>query len=635
MNKFVRVFSILAMALALGTSVRAGFNVPGFELAATIPVETELSYEGVRPAHEVLTEMFASAQKSIDLSSRFCTPKEGTPIEKAFEELRKAGERGVHVRVLVDKKFKSRSRECLKLIKTFPNVEAELFDFREVKYNGILNARYVVVDEKTAYLGSQNFDWRSHKHIHELGLKITEAKIASALTAIFEHDWKARQIVDSGKKPKSLRSNRPKPAIKDKAYVVASPYDLNPKGVGDSVTELVRLIGTAQKDLKIQVQDYTPLTRKHEFYPPIDNALREACARGVKIELLVSEWNTDKPYVSFLKSLHLVPNIEIRVADIPDGSEGHIRYGRVIHSKIMVVDGKTLWLGTGDWGLGHLEDSRNVEIVVKDEVLAVKVQEMYAALWNSIYSKPIDVQKEYPKPVRATRWKFESPFKSTVKGLNIPNSTQLRTDPGARIIRGMAPRNEEDILDLLKIGMDEILIFKEASRDEVDSEYGQLTSRGFPAGRIHHIPFRWRHVKSFKVACTQTVDALKIMRDAERAGRTLFFHCTVGEDRTGYLAGIYSLLKDGKDARSVFKTEMCENGYGSGNPKKPVERVVVPIRKELTPIYLSMAYYVKQGALSLDKLDASVCTAEPSSEKVSAMFDAKVFQCEASSRYKK
>jgi multiple sugar transport system permease protein len=66
-----------------------------------------------------------------------------------------------------------------------------------------------------------------------------------------------------------------------------------------------------------------------------------------------------------------------------------------------------------------------------------------------------------------------------------------------------------------------------------------------------------------------TVRSLKLLRDWTAAGKTTFFHCTVGEDRTGYLAGLYRLLTETTTAKAMFEQEMCERGYSSGNPQKP------------------------------------------------------------------
>ena len=47
------------------------------------------------------------------------------------------------------------------------------------------------MDSTQAFVGSQNFDWRALKHIHELGLRITDAPIVANVQKVFDHDWEA------------------------------------------------------------------------------------------------------------------------------------------------------------------------------------------------------------------------------------------------------------------------------------------------------------------------------------------------------------------------------------------------------------------------------------------------------------
>lgn len=172
--------------------------------------------------------------------------------------------------------------------------------------------------------------------------------------------------------------------------------------MGDSESELVKLIGEARKDLAVQLLDYDPTTysRPKRFYPPIDNALRDAAVRGVKIKLLVSHWSTDPRSVAHLKSLSLVPGIQVRVITIPESKRGPIPFARTAHSKYMVADAGTAWIGTSNWAGGYLDDSRNLELVVKDSALAARTAALHAHLWDSPYSAPLEVLKTYSRPRR-------------------------------------------------------------------------------------------------------------------------------------------------------------------------------------------------------------------------------------------
>ncbi len=402
MTRISRFLTALALCCC-AISARAAFTVPGFELVYSYPVETTLERPELRRAAEVWPELIASAKKSLDIAEFYVavSPKPGEPIDLVIDALRRAGTRGVKIRFLVQKSGAS-SPEGLERLKAIPNLKLRIITWSKVNPEGlgIVHAKYMVADGKTGYVGSQNFDWRSLKHIHEMGLLVSDANIVKGLADIFAQDWKAQALAAAGNPVPPLNKTAPKAASDRRAYLVASPWAFDPPGIGDSQSELVRLIGTAQNEVAVALLDYTPLSfsRPRRFYPPIDNALRDAAVRGVKVKLLVSHWNTEKPGIDHLKSLSLLPNVEIRIITIPEAAEGPIPFARTMHSKFMVVDGKTLWLGTSNWSGGYLDDSRNIEVVVKDETLAHEAAEVQTQLWTSLYTQALDIGKDYPRP---------------------------------------------------------------------------------------------------------------------------------------------------------------------------------------------------------------------------------------------
>ena len=198
---------------------------------------------------------------------------------------------------------------------------------------------------------------------------------------------------------------------------------------------------------------------------------------------------------------------------------------------------------------------------------------------------------------------LESKFTSSVEGISIPNTHML--DDNGTVYRGMAPGKR--IQQLVDLGITDVLIFKNQTRKEVDKEIVALKELGYSNEQIHHIPFKWKDINDFKSACIQTVDALKLIKEVyESDSRSIFFHCTVGEDRTGHLAGIWDMLLEGSSTHESFQTQMCERGYGAGNDHKPW-KVVSAIRKGLTPLFFKMARLVENGDLTLDSLDVSAC----------------------------
>ncbi len=200
-----------------------------------------------------------------------------------------------------------------------------------------------------------------------------------------------------------------------------------------------------------------------------------------------------------------------------------------------------------------------------------------------------------------------SPFQSTVPGISIYNTHIVDTE--GQLLRGMRPRSDKDIQELLGAKVTDILIFRDSPKgeDTVESELALLRQNGFPTESIEVIPFKWKGIESFSEACEQTVDALKLMRTVENSSdRKLFFHCTVGEDRTGYLAGLYRILNEQWSPKEAYQKEMCENGYADGNPIKP-DWVVAEVHANISVLYSKMVELIQAGQLSLKNLNREVC----------------------------
>lgn len=369
------------------------------EVVTTIPVETGLKSMGTQSAAKVWVDMIDGAKKTIDWACFYFSNKENQPLEPVIEAVRKAALRGVKVRFLlstpVNDAMAQRNDEVIKRFAESDNIQLVTFDWKSLT-GGINHAKFFIVDGNELYVGSQNFDWRSLKHIHETGLRIRDNTMALHLTRIFEADWQYnkgdKDAYDKMKKESPLAAGK-------ENYMVASPAAYIPPGIEDSLVELVRLIDGAKKKITVQLLDYhVDVYGSAEKFTTIDDALRRAAARGVDVKLLVSDWNKRKPGVDGLKDLVKVTGIQVRFATIPRYSEGFIPYARVIHSKVMRVDDGISWVGTSNWGKRYFFGSRNIEVVSFVPGLAKTLDRLFQQLWNSGYSYPVEPNKEYSPP---------------------------------------------------------------------------------------------------------------------------------------------------------------------------------------------------------------------------------------------
>ena len=402
------LISVLAAAVIFAAApARAEFSISGFELVQTAPVETTLHSDDLRGPAEVWTELFDNARSEIVIGQFYAVNKPGSAFEKVVEHLTAAGKRGVKIRFLLDQKGVGLSEKpTIEQLKAIPNLEFRILDFNKLTGNGIIHAKYMVVDGATAYIGSQNFDWRSFEHIHETGLRITDAKVVGQVLAIFNQDWRAQALTSQDQKAPALNVANVPGDIHQSAFLLASPNQYNPSGVGNSETGLPALLAEAKSEVRIQLLDYAPLSYgpkgTRPYYAVIDNAVRAAANRGVKIKLMVSNWNLEQPALPYLKSLAILPNVEIRVVTLPVASSGFIPFARVIHSKTMVIDNQVGWVGTSNWSGGYMDLSRNLEVVMRNEKMARRLAALQEQTWSSPYAQALDINKQYAKPAKGS-----------------------------------------------------------------------------------------------------------------------------------------------------------------------------------------------------------------------------------------
>jgi len=365
------------------------------EIVQSIPEGTNLALPELRRAKDVWPLMIDGAKTRIDIAQMYISSAKGRALEPVIEALEAAGNRGVKIRFLLWVGMKDNDEDSLARIRAIPNLTLAIYDISKVT-GGIHHAKYWVVDGKEIFVGSQNFDWLSLEEIHETGVLIDSKPLADRLETVFAHDWGFATTGVWGDESVPASSTAP-----SDVELVSSPERLNPKGVSVALAKLLSLIGNAKASIKIALLDYsTSAYSEKKPWTEIDDALRAAAKRGVKVELLLSHWNTAKSEIGSIRSLAVVPGIEVKISFVPDLPSGHVPYSRVIHTKHMIVDGKTYWVGTSNWSRGYFYDTRDIEIVMNRPELARTGTKIFEAVWTAPYTEALDPNREYPAPIK-------------------------------------------------------------------------------------------------------------------------------------------------------------------------------------------------------------------------------------------
>jgi len=392
---FVRSQVRRGFVVVLSTAVLAAAPPAGkaTQLVQSAPMETDLALPELPFAKDVWVDMIRSARKHVEFAEFYITNRTGSALEPVLLELEKAAARGVRIRFLFSSKMLDQDPASVGRLRAIRGAEFRSYDLAAVS-KGILHAKYFLVDGREAFLGSQNLDWRALEHIHVLGVRTKDWGVTRKLRQLFEIDW---QFAQTGKLPNLASNPAPSSGPRSAAELVASPPFLTPADVRPALAALLELLTQAQRNIQIQLLSYSPVSGKDGYWPAIDSALRAAAVRGVKVKLLVSDWSLGSRSLDHLKSLTLIPNLEVRIASIPEASSGHIPYARTVHSKYLVVDGGVLWLGTSNWERSYFTESRNIELIFRDAELAAQADRVFERVWSSPYARPLEPLRNYEK----------------------------------------------------------------------------------------------------------------------------------------------------------------------------------------------------------------------------------------------
>jgi phosphatidylserine/phosphatidylglycerophosphate/cardiolipin synthase-like enzyme len=373
-----------------------------FELVESIPAETSLDNPDIRNTPDVWVEMIGNAQSSLDIEEFYISNLAGEPLEPVIAAIEAAAARGVRVRIIADSRMYKTYPETVDKLGKQTNIATRVIDFGKLA-GGVQHAKFFLVDGKQIFLGSQNFDWRSLKHIHELGLRIRQPEAIRIYQEIFDLDWALAEKSDASMIPSLLsRKNDRMPLTVVNApgdtiifIPTMSPKRLIPDTALWDETNIVTLIDRAGKEVNCQVMTYSPLGRDKSYYAELDNAFRRAAARGVQVNIIVADWSKDHPTVDYLKSLALIPHITVKFSEIPDWSGAYVSFARVEHCKYLVIDSSACWIGTSNWEKSYFYTTRNLGVVVLNEKFSSRLRQIFYKGWNGPYTSLIKPEIEY------------------------------------------------------------------------------------------------------------------------------------------------------------------------------------------------------------------------------------------------
>ncbi len=369
---------------------------PPLELVESFPIETSLDNADLPEAHTVWLEMIESASSSLDFAEFYASNAPGSRLEAIVAAIEDAARRGVRVRFLSENNFYAIYPQTLDRLARHANITVRR-DSTSAAQDGVLHAKYFVVDGREAFVGSQNFDWRALEHIQELGLRVRMPHVVAWLAAVFESDWR----LAGGRTEEAALPPQPLTRVAEDGTRVTPVFSPRGRTLRDELWDLPRIverIDAAENTVRLQLLTYRAVDREGRYFAELETALRSAAARGVQVQLLLADWCKRNGTIEGLQSLQCLPNMDVKLVTIPEWSGGFIPFARVVHAKYLVVDGRTAWLGTSNWERNYFYGSRNVGVIVDGGDIPLRLDAYFENGWSSPYAERVDPAAVYTAP---------------------------------------------------------------------------------------------------------------------------------------------------------------------------------------------------------------------------------------------
>lgn len=264
-----------------------------------------------------------SAHRTLDVGVYLLTDRS---VIDAFEQ---AQQSGVRVRVLLEEYPYRTERYARSAYGTLHQAGISVRWANESAFR-YTHEKAMVADGREAAILTDNLTYSGITRNREFGIIDNDLADARAVDAIFQADWNRRAI-----------------AVHDSRLVV-SPLN--------SRSRLRSLIDSARHTLDLYEEEVAD--------DDIQYRLEAAARRGVRVRLLVSSGSSG---VDALRG----SGISVRLLTHP-----------YIHAKAMIVDGRTVFVGSENLSTISLDRNREMGIVLSDSSVVATLQHTFATDWS-------------------------------------------------------------------------------------------------------------------------------------------------------------------------------------------------------------------------------------------------------------
>ena len=260
----------------------------------------------------------------------------------------------------VNDAYEQEKQVCVDKLKE-AGVEVHFYPIQEPsgknKFAQINHVKMMIVDGDEAIIGGMN--WGSHSPVnHDVDVKI-QGPIVDKMEYVFNKDY----AVSGGKNPLPVEKTAAHPEGKSLISLATGSHE---PGERQIKAALHRAIRDSKESIQAELFFLTDWS--------IIGALKEACERGVKVELLLnpSEIEGRKFNEKACDDLRAAgATVKWFVPDAETGSK--------LHAKLGIFDGEEVILGSANWTGNGLTWNREANVNIVDENVAGYYQKMFKA----------------------------------------------------------------------------------------------------------------------------------------------------------------------------------------------------------------------------------------------------------------
>ncbi|EFC48940.1 phospholipase D family protein [Naegleria gruberi] len=351
---------------------------------------------------------------------------------QAFDSIANAIKRGIKVRIvqnIASKEFPDDDTRALEKM----GAELVSIDWSKAFSGGILHTKAIAVDGQHFYVGSANLDWRSLAQVKELGVKVTNCAcltkdiekildiyytLGKNMNSTFEgfRGWPENTFTSVNQFSRLLVPFENEPQKNESTvFMSASPKIINEPQRTNDIDALLAVINNSTQFVHISVMDFVPLLMyagpQFQYWGDIENALKAAIMRNVKVKLLISKWDHTKSYqITVLQSLvefggkfcteshKCTGSISAKIFQLPDQQDApKYPFTRVNHAKYMVTE-KQAYISTSNWSKDYFYTTAGISFVSTTPSLRQTVNSIFERDYSSIYAfdlPPVNTTKLY------------------------------------------------------------------------------------------------------------------------------------------------------------------------------------------------------------------------------------------------